>query len=248
MNSYKPLEKANLPQNKVCHVVVSGEYPLFLKELECNGVTTIITQSCPDIMPQVANHADMLFSHLGKGRYFIEKSQSYLKSILDKIGFVCENDIIELSVDYPADSLLNAALFDKRLICGRQSVTVYNDYVDDLVTVKQGYTKCSICPVDERSMITDDKSVHDVCAALGFDVLLVNKGSVVLNGFDYGFIGGCCGKLADDILAFCGDLRTHSDWRQIDSFIRERGVFPLNLSSDYLTDIGSILPITEFTE
>ena len=78
--------------------------------------------------------------------------------------------------------------------------------------------------------------------------MLVRKGSVKLKGFDYGFIGGCCGKIAEDTVAFCGNLKTHSDWLKIESFMKERGVYPLCLASGELIDIGSILPITEITD
>lgn len=245
MKKFRAIENANLPENKVCHVVVSGEYPLLLNELEALIITPLVTKSCPDIMPQVSYHADMLFSYLGDGRYLLEKSQSDLKTELDKLGFVCADNSFNLSAYYPGDAVLNASLFDKKLVCGKQSEIAFEKYVDELIRVRQGYSKCSICVVDDHSFITDDESVFKTCTDYGFDVLFVRKGSVVLEGFDYGFIGGCCGKIAKDTIAFFGDLSTHVDCKQIESFLAERGVYPLSLAKGNLIDIGSILPITE---
>ena len=246
MTNIKPVSVANLPQNNVCHAVVSGEYPKLIAELERIGIIPLPTSACTDIMPQVSYHADMLFSHLGGKRYLLDKSQASLKSMLDNLGFLCEGDLIDLQKEYPLDSILNAAMFDKRLICGKQSEDYFVNYVDEIIEVKQGYSKCSICPVNDNSLITDDASVFKACTAAGFDVLLVSKGSVLLKGFDYGFIGGCCGKIAPDTIAFFGNLKTHYDYQKIESFLIERGVYPLSLSTGSLIDVGSILPITEY--
>ena len=102
-------------------------------------------------------------------------------------------------------------------------------------------------PVDENSLITDDLSIYNAAIGFGLDALLVRKGCVRLDGFDTGFIGGCCGKLAKDMLAFCGDIANHPDYTKINSFLRERNVYPHSLFGGELIDIGSVIPITQKT-
>jgi hypothetical protein len=58
----------------------------------------------------------------------------------------------------------------------------------------------------------------------------------------YGFIGGCCGKIGEQ-LVFYGDISKHPDFERIYKFIKDRNIkikwfdFPLE-------DIGSIIKLT----
>ena len=245
MSKFISIYNPNLPAGKVKHVVVSGEYPQFIDELESCGITAVTTEACTDIMPSVQHHADMLFSYLGNGEYLIEKSQLKLKEELDKLkGFTCK-DTVSLNAKYPNDILLNSCIIGDIAICCKKNVHPAYREKFKIVEVSQGYSKCSVCVVDENSIITDDESVYSGCKNTDIDVLLVRKGSVLLNGFNYGFIGGCCGKISYDYIAFCGDIDTHCDASKIKSFLKFRNINYISLGKSELTDIGSILPITQ---
>lgn len=245
MMGFEPIVNPNLPSDKVVHIVVNGEYPQFIKELEKCGLNVLVTEACADILPALRCHADMLFSNLGNGEFLIEKSQTVLKDKLRKLNFFTAYNDIELGKTYPDDIALNACIIGNKVICGKKGVHTAIKNNRDIIEVNQGYAKCSVCVVDENSLITDDESIYDACISNGLDALMVNKGSVIISGFDYGFIGGCCGKISDDTIAFCGDLDTHDDADRIKSFLRERGIYPVSLGMGYLTDIGSLLPVTQ---
>ncbi len=82
----------------------------------------------------------------------------------------------------------------------------------------------------------------------GIDVLMVEQGDVRLYGYSYGFIGGCCGKISKDILAFTGKLILHRDCDRIKSFLRNYNIYSLELSNKPLTDVGSIFPVIQEAE
>ncbi|MBQ3498898.1 MAG: hypothetical protein IJA87_07205 [Clostridia bacterium] len=246
MIDFEPVKNPNLPKGRVLHVVASGQYPHFVKELEKCGVDVLITDSCPDIISSLRYHADMLFAYLGNRQFVIEKTQNCLKKRLESLGFFSLNKSVSLGNIYPNDIALNACIIDDKVVCGKEGVHTAIKNNRDIIEVSQGYAKCSVCVVDENSLITDDVSIYKACISVGLDVLLVSKGSVDLDGFDYGFIGGCCGKISEDTMAFCGDLNTHSDCAKIKSFLSLRNVYPISLGSGKLTDIGSLLPITQY--
>ena len=110
-----------------------------------------------------------------------------------------------------------------------------------LIDVGQGYTKCSIVVVAEDAIITYDEGIIRACSKYPeLEVLQVSPGFVRLDGYDTGFIGGCSGRVGNEVL-FNGNLFAHPDFQRIVTFIEKRGLtcrwFP-----DYkLTDIGSIL-------
>jgi hypothetical protein len=66
--------------------------------------------------------------------------------------------------------------------------------------VKQGYTKCSLVVVDEKSVITSDMGLAAALQRFEIDVLLISQGHVALPGLQYGFLGGASGRAGDEIL------------------------------------------------
>lgn len=245
MIGFEPVINPNLPSDKVLHIVVNGEYPQFIKELEKCGMYVLSTEACGDVLPALRCHADMLFCNLGNGEFLIEKSQNILKDKLGEIEFFTAYNDVELGKIYPEDIALNACIIGNKVICGKKGIHTAIKKNRDIIEANQGYAKCSVCVVDENSLITDDESIYEACIINGLDVLMVKKGCVKLKSFDYGFIGGCCGKIADDTIAFCGDLNTHDDADRIKSFLCERGVYPISLGKGDLTDIGSLIPVTQ---
>lgn len=245
MTEYSFVESPNLPETRVLHAVVSPQYGCVSEALIKNGIEPLFVTACESILEPVSLHADMLFSYLGGGRFVCEKSQQSLSKSLQSLGFI-NSGTVSLSQKYPHDVLLNNCLLGNNLICSENITPGIIKTGRNIINVKQGYAKCSCAVVDENSVITDDESIFSKLSKSGFDVLLVSKGSVKLHGFGYGFIGGCCGKIANDTLAFCGDITTHSDFLQIDAFLRERHVYPLSLFGGELIDIGSIIPVTEY--
>ena len=75
--------------------------------------------------------------------------------------------------------------------------------------------------------------------------MLVEKGSVHIDKYDYGFIGGCCGLINKNTLLFNGDLSLHSDFDKIKNFLYDNDINYIDIKGKPLTDIGSIIPIME---
>lgn len=112
------------------------------------------------------------------------------------------------------------------------------------VNVPQGYSRCCCLPVTDDSFITSDAGMQKALEANGAHVLFIQKGHVLLPGFDYGFIGGCAGHLTIDgrrTIIFNGDLSRHPDYKKIAAFIKDCDIEIIYFDSYPLEDIGSIL-------
>lgn len=245
MTDFQPILLPNLPEGKVTHAVISPKYGSVSSSLNSLGIETLFVSECNSLHPSVRTHADMLVHHYGGNKLFLERSQIQLSGRLKAMGFDIVNGSVTLNEKYPNDILLNCCCVGDKLICGTKHgfSEIYGNKT--VIRTAQGYAKCSVAVVDESSIITDDESIYNKTKAFGLDVLLVSKGDVALEGLDYGFIGGCCGKVSRDTLAFCGDIRTHRDCNKILSFLSERGVNAHSLFGGKLLDIGSIIPITQ---
>ena len=80
------------------------------------------------------------------------------------------------------------------------------------------------------------------------DALLINEHGILLDGYDYGFIGGCCGLIDKDVLAFTGALDSLRCAPQIRAFLEKHHVKPVELTRNQMVDIGGILPLKERAE
>lgn len=250
------IESPSLPRGKVKHVLCDETLHLdILRELGALGISTVKVSKNKNLNTSIASHPDINVFHVGKGEFYTSQEYSHefeekLKDIISE-GKHCDffnNRRVgnKLSSNYPGDVLLNAVIVDKYLICNPKTVAKeILEYADKkVIEVKQGYSKCSICPVTENAIITDDPSIYEALNNT-LDVLYIDHGEIKLSGYNYGFIGGSTGKLADDLLAFTGALSKNKNCDMIKGFCKEHGVYCVSLSNGDLYDYGSLIPITE---
>lgn len=210
----------------------------------------------PDLRTYLTNSGYVIHT-FPKLRTLSELVSNHPDVLLCKLGIMPESPIYEgvaneLNPIYPSDCRYNATCTGKFFIhklaitdTGLLSAAKTNCGDElQLINVRQGYTKCSTVIVDEDSIITYDKGIAKPCEAVGMSVLLVEPGFVKLQGADTGFIGGASGRVDDEIV-FNGNLSAHPNFREITTFIEDRGLGCKWFDSYELEDIGSIITITD---
>lgn len=238
----------NLPTNPVKDVIVSGEYSFIVRELENLGIHCIMVKPCRALPYYERYHADLHLSCYRKGAVCIGSNTDFSADIS---ALHIERGIC-LQPHYPENIAFNHVIMGNTFL-GNIVFTDSRiiDYCMDnqfrMLNVRQGYTKCSCAVVNENALITADSGIYRKCLENRIDVLKIDSGYINLYGYDYGFIGGCCGKISKDILAFTGKLNAHKNGADIKSFLRNYGISVVELSNKPLFDIGSILPLTEKT-
>ncbi len=244
-----PLEKPNLPQGKVTSVAISEKASLkLLNKLNNLCIETIKISDNPEI-DIIGHHADISILNIAKNELIISDSQKEnIVNFLTK-GYRLKT-IPGVKSPYPYDCKLNCAIIGEKVICNPATVpdeiiSLFHLYNYKIINVKQGYSKCSVCVVSDSAIITDDESIYYSCSKNGMDTLLVNKGSIKLTGYNYGFIGGCTGLIDNNKLLFNGDINFHKNCNDILDFINRHGVEPVIIKDEPLTDIGSIIPLCE---
>lgn len=195
----------------------------------------------------VSSHADMVISKTDK-HLFIDSSINDLFTYFDNVKIIDREVPIANKLQYPKDISMNCAYLGNKLICNYKfTEKAILDYADEngikIIDVKQGYAKCSVCIVDDNSIITEDESIYNKAKEYGIDVLKIEYGGVLLDGYDYGFIGGCCGLIEQNVLAFNGCVEKHPEYSKIFKFCKQKNVELLSLCDKPLYDIGSIIRI-----
>ena len=222
------LKKANLPESRVCEVVMSNYKPDFKRELESMGIKVTVPKVIENISGSEKYHADMSVLHIG-GEVFFQSDS------LDE----------EITAEKP---LLNICIFGNHVICNTK--TAYKPALKLLkekiiLHTNQRYAKCCCAVVGENAVITSDNGIYKICLANKIDVLKISIGDILLDGYAYGFIGGCCGFISKNTLAFSGNVKLHKNYTDIRDFARNYHVELYSLTNGKLYDIGGILPIKE---
>ncbi len=242
------IKKPNLPENKVKAVAISHTAGESIKKLNEIGIESIIISDSQDLPVPVKSHADLQILHIGDNTIFCQNEHLFSGESEQKFLFkkIKEN----AGSAYPDDVRLNCAILGNKIICNEKTISkdileyaYNNDYI--IINVNQGYSKCSVCILNENTIITDDESIYRAAGKFLNDAELISKDSIVLKGYDYGFIGGCCGKIDKNKIAFNGRLESHKDYNKIIDILQRNNIECIELCNSPLTDIGGILPLIE---
>ena len=247
----KYLQNPNTPNKRVGGVIVDFRTNSdTIKSLEGLGIKVVPSIEVKTLHPSICGHTDMMIHHIENKRFVVAaECYDYFSSILDDAVLIKGAD--GLAEDYPKDILYNCAVCGDFVICNTACTAIeilseYRRLKKKILNVKQGYSKCSICMVNENAIITADEGIARVCKNNGIDVLKINPGNIELPGMNYGFIGGATGLIDKNILAVNGELKTHPNGDAIRAFCKNYSVDVYELKKGSIADIGSILPFFTF--
>ncbi len=215
-------------------------------------ITETLTQlgyQCIDVIPSgrvsppICRHTDVLYKKLDNTTIIASACQRPNFPLLKKLGYrIIIND--KLKPGYKTESLLNYVINNKYFIFNpktaerpdKEFLTVQKE-----INVNQGYTGCSTICVNDDAYITDDENIYKTLADNNIDCLLIGKGDIELEGYDYGFIGGASVKLNENEILFFGDIKNKEDKNRISEFMKKYNVQPIFIEGKKLKDIGSAL-------
>ena len=242
------LKNPNLPTDKVTTVFTNIDDFALKNAFDELSVKVVNVTQNELLEAPVSYHADVLANFVSNNTFLADYRQKELIEFVEYSGGIIKT-IYNIKSPYPNDCLLNFADIGDYIICNQSILTkIIVDLLPNkqIIDVKQGYSKCSVCICKHNTIITDDISIYNAVSQYdNIKSLLVEKGSVHIDKYDYGFIGGCCGLIDKHLLLFNGDLSTHSDFDKIKSFLYDNGINYIDIKDKPLTDIGSIIPIME---
>ena len=248
----KFVEKPFIPEKKVRLALVDPRMPEYMKRfLNDRGVETVDGFRSKMTYEAISGHPDISFCHVGGSKAVVspESFEYYVKE-LSRNGFEVIRGKKSPRSKYPDNICYNAAIIGRHVIHKLSHIdeVLLNEleFKDiEKINVKQGYSKCSICIVGENAIITADSKINEAARKNGVDSLLVRPGGIALDGFEYGFIGGCSGLISENEIFFAGDISTHQDYSLIMDFLDKNGKTAVCCEKQKLLDVGSIIPLKE---
>lgn len=245
------VNKPFLPQKDIKTALV--DYRIGDEALEALtgfGIEVIKNMPCKDLYDAINGHPDIVVFHIGDNRLIVAPNVfDLLQPVLLKKGFALTKGETWLNRNYPENIAYNVLrigsfAFHNTKYTDKTIIEELKKESIELIHVNQGYTKCSACIVDKNSIITSDYKLAKTLERYGIESLLIKPGGIILEGFDYGFIGGSCGLLSKNVMAFTGKLDKIQDNYKIVDFLNSKGIEVKILSTKQIFDIGSIIPLT----
>ncbi len=195
----------------------------------------------------VSSHPDMLFYPLpdGKilvGRDYYNENCGFFEPLPCNFVF----DEKTPSGEYPFDVRFDCLGVDG-VLYGKEGFVseIAKAYYPSFVSVKQGYTRCSVAMLSEKCAVTADRGIASALSKNGIDVLVIRPGHIELKGYDSGFIGGAGALISGGVYGFFGDLLSHPDGEMIAEFADRHKIKAVSLSDEPLSDNGGLLILRE---
>ena len=240
----KFIDLPNLPKKAVC---------LFIADADIEGAVVITPPAVSELAPSLSRHTDLGICVVSKNTAVCApECFEYYEKTLSPYGFnvICGEK--HLLCNYPYDCAYNVGIVGKKCflnksVCDSVLYDILKREDFDIIDVKQGYTKCSICPIDENSFITGDKGIYKKAVKIGMDVLLIRNDGVFLKDYPNGFFGGCCGMKNENELLINGDIDTLLSGQDIKDFLKRKNIKIRALKKGRVTDIGSVIPLMTIT-
>lgn len=213
------------------------------------NLNPIIVPKTNLVYPAINGHVDIQLSIIDKinKKIIVHKDMDtlFLKELTkNNINYIKSKN--HLGYNYPNNIMLNSLILNTLFIHNtKYSDPTLLECIKDkkIINVKQGYTKCSILPLNNKAIITNDVGIAKKMILEGIDVLHLPYGDIELPSFDYGFIGGVGGMINDNTLALFGELSHYSYGKEIYEFTKKHKIDVISLKRKKLTDRGSLLVI-----
>jgi hypothetical protein len=227
----------------IMHIIIDKKIPQeaknklsslgILVELETAGITYDGISGHPDVF--FHQMEDILIYAPNLPEKYIRMLQD--ENIKSQIG---EQDV---GAKYPVSSCYNAVSTQGLLIHNFRNTdsTITRKAEDaDLIHVDQGYTRCNLLALDDDHFITCDKGIERVLHRFDKDCLYVDPEGILLEGFDHGFFGGCCGILGKEVFMI-GSLEKFPAGEAVRKYLEGLDFSITELYGGPLFDGGSII-------
>jgi hypothetical protein len=191
----------------------------------------------------ISGHPDIFFCKTPNSLILAPNLPNIYKDHLSKNNIHFVEGRKNVGEKYPDAAIYNAVITDRYLI-HKTNITdeiILNDGKDhQQISVRQGFTRCSLLPLKENHFITSDHGIFKTLTAKGFQVLLVSSDEIILPGHPHGFFGGACGVHENKIFIL-GNLVKYNDGEKVRIFISALGYEIIELYDGPLFDGGSLM-------
>lgn len=223
--------------------IVNNEDRYIADKLQAYGLEILPTETSYNVSNPISRHADVLYLNTDTAIYVSDCQKNNIEFLKSR-GYNIKS--VKLKAGYKTECMLNVVVSDNLIVANSKvcNPDILLSANKKFINVNQGYTKCSTVVLSKDNFITEDIGIYKAVKAGEKNCLLIEKGHVQLNGYDYGFIGGAAAVLNNhNTILFFGNIKKHPQYDKIKEFCNN-----LNYDIDYienipLQDIGGVVII-----
>ena len=210
--------------------------------LELEKMGSVVLFRSEKLQGPLEGHADVCMFHNGSETILAPDVPEYIQKELRKHGIPFSTGERPSGSSHPDTATYNAA--------GSKGLLIHNTRftepkirslypTENIVNVKQGYSRCSTLILNDDAIITSDEGIAAALQRNRKNVLLVKSKNITLPGLPYGLFGGCCGGIRNTIF-MAGSLSFLEDGEIIRAFIENAGFQLVELQPTIPQDVGGI--------
>lgn len=233
------------------------------KMLKSIGYNLIELPENENVYYEISSHVDIFVCLVKDTLVLEEKTYELLENVIHNNSNI--NIVKGKSMargDYPNDVRYNVCIVGKYAIGNFKFVDdvlkeVIAEKSLEKININQGYSKCSIGVLDNRSVVVTDEAIANVLSSYDLDITLVKmkeKQSIKLYNDEYvyssmyGFIGGCMARLSKGMF-FSFDILNknnfynESDFYKIVDLLDKKHIPIIQNQNKDIIDYGGIIEI-----
>ena len=171
----------------------------------------------------------------------------YLSKYFDVIKIPLSNDVYE---EISGHSDIFYCKLQNKIICAPNAPIIGSKYTDSMIstniTVKQGYTKCSICVTSKNSCITSDRGIDKILKGNGINSAFIEENNIKLLKKDgkysdmKGFIGGASFVFDNKFVLF-GDIENLESKEKIIEHLKKYELELVDFKGLEVNDYGGVI-------
>lgn len=198
------------------------------------------------VYDEISGHSDIFYCRIYDNVICSPNAKLKMNSFLE--------GNIEIKDKYPNDVTYNVCQIGKTLVVNKfvdkKILECWKKYnkEDSVITVNQGYTKCSIAVTGDNSCITSDKGIYKKLIEKNINVSLIEEEKICLLDKKLnvskmnGFIGGATFVFDDKFILF-GDFNKLKDYNQkvIKENLKENNLNLIDFKNFEIIDYGGAI-------
>ncbi len=228
--------------DKKKYIIASAEIPDEVKIKLSRYGHLIIFKTSGITYPSVSCHPDIFMCQINDMLVVAPNlPEEYFDLFrINKIPFILGDRPV--GHEYPFTATYNAVITSNYLIHHSDitdSMILDISKTKKIIHVNQGYCRCNLLSLNEKSFITSDKGIFSALKKNKMNVDYFDPQTIILSGQKHGFLGGCCG-VYDNNLFVIGSLKYYAEGDKLKLCLSKINFNIIELYDGPLIDKGSI--------
>ncbi len=225
------------------YAIVDKKIPTIAKKKLATYAHIIELETENITYPSISGHPDIFICQMPKNLIIAPNlPEKYFKILNEfKIKYILGKN--KVNKKYPQTAYYNATVTSKYIIHHKEitDTAILNEcYHQKQIHINQGYTRCNLLELAPDFFLTSDYGIAQSLNLNQMKSFYVHPKNISLPGQSHGFIGGCCGKINNQLFIL-GKLSYLDEYESLKKYLESIKMEIIELHNGPLFDGGSIL-------